>query len=116
MFPYSIRKPQAELVEQLDVLQDVVVGGAGVRVLVVVAVDEQLHDRLGRVCSNQRLLFLGRGDEGHPHDGHHRFRRLLQILHGLLARLGQRLDAKILGLGDQLGQLAPALWKGDTDE
>ena len=107
---YPVGETQAELVEELDILEDVVVGGAGVGVLVVVAVDEQLDDGLGGVGGDEGLLLLGRGDERHPDDGHHRLRRLLQVLHRLLARVGQRLDAEVLGLGQQLGQLATALW------
>ena len=107
---YPVGETQAELVEELDILEDVVVGGAGVGVLVVVAVDEQLDDGLGGVGGDEGLLLLGRGDERHPDDGHHRLRRLLQVLHRLLARVGQRLDAKVLGLGQQLGQLTTALW------
>ncbi len=52
---HPVAEPETELVEELDVLQDVVVGGARVGVLVVVAVDEELHDRLLRVGGDQGL-------------------------------------------------------------
>ncbi len=53
---HPVAEPEAELVEELDVLQYVVVGGARVGVLVVVAVDEELHDRLLRVGGDQGLV------------------------------------------------------------
>ena len=39
-----VGEAEAELVEQLNVLEDVFVRGAGVAVLVVMPVDQQLHD------------------------------------------------------------------------
>lgn len=56
--------PEAELVEELDVLEDVVVGGAGVAVLVVVAVDQQLDDGFRRVGGDQRLERRRRKGQG----------------------------------------------------
>ena len=56
-----VAEAERELVEQLDVLEDVVVARPGVAVLVVVTVDQQLHDRLHHVGRYQGLLlFLGR--------------------------------------------------------
>ena len=56
----AVGEAQAEFVEQLDVLEDVLVGGPGVAVLVVVAVDQKLHDRLQGVGGDQGL---GRGEK-----------------------------------------------------
>ena len=59
----AVGEAQAEFVEQLDVLEDVLVGGPGVAVLVVVAVDQKLHDRLQRVGGYQCLRIVKHNDQ-----------------------------------------------------
>ena len=67
----AVAEAKAELIEQLDVLEEVVVAGPGVAVLVVVPVDEQLDDRLHVVCTDESLLLPLACDQGDTTDGHH---------------------------------------------
>ena len=96
-----VAEPETEFVEELDVLEEVVVAGPGVAVLVVVPargddngghvwedndklddfdgdedddcapVDEELDHGLHVVGGDERLLLALAGDEGHPADRHH---------------------------------------------
>lgn len=82
---------QREFVEELDVLQQVVVGCVRVAVLVVVSVDEQLHNWLG-TGADQIILLARRRYQWHLAD---RVDFLPLRVQSALARLGQLFDAVI---------------------
>jgi hypothetical protein len=96
----ATREAQRELIKQFNVFQKVVVAGVRVAVLVVVAVDEELHDGL---CARayQVILLCGRCDEWNFADGIELF---LLGVECSLAGLGELLYAVVLGLGQQLSQ------------
>merc|ERR1719461_1250524 len=68
---HPIAEAKTKLVKKFDVLQQVVVAGTSVTVLVVVPVDKQLHNRLHVVGGDQGLLLPLAGDQRHPAYRHH---------------------------------------------
>ena len=63
----SVAEPQTQLVKQFNVLQEVVIAGPSIAVLV--SVDQKLHHGLNVVGVDQSLLLLLTRDQRHSADG-----------------------------------------------
>ena len=97
-----VAESETELVKKLNVLQQVVITGPGVTVLVVVPVDQQLHHRLHVVGRDECLLLPLAGDKGHPADGDNIWALSPHLPQTVLRGTAQLLDAVVLGLCLQL--------------
>jgi hypothetical protein len=101
------REAKTQLVKQLDVLQQIVVGGCGVRVFVVVAIYQQFHDGFGAV-GDEVVLLRRRRYQWNLAD----WVDLLSFrLQRSFTRLGQLFEAVVLGLSQKLRRSPNRFWQ-----
>ena len=109
---HPVAEPQREFVEELDILEQVVIAGPGVAVLVVVPVDQQLDHGLHVVGGDQSLLLPRACDEGNSTDGYDVTPGVACGADQVFTLAAQLLDAVVLGFGQQLLQLSSRVGQG----